>query len=485
MAATKKKTTRKPAASKKKADKGAALATGAPRRYSFDILSEEGGDVVENVTRSVHSHFAAKKHKSTSFMSAAQVRSSMLPLRPFLMQWVFGSFGIAEKSLFEVIGPEGVGKSSLAYHMIGWGMKAGCPAYFQNTETKELPVDRIKRCLSSDKKEAEIMLNRLRRDSAHTLAESVEKLETAVATFRGRIASDKKTRRAVPLDTPIIAVIDVWGKLMGPAEAAGFYAYGADLNDADIKKKLKEVGQTSNLQHAKFAQGWCRRLPAWLEANNVILIITNHQNEKVDMAGGGGGKTATFIPADAVAMYNKTKIGGRAFNQTSSYQVIIVRKALLKDSQKNIIGKTLTLRVDKNSYGPSDRRIEYDLVSEGLQDTESTQQQALDFERAFCRWLVTKKLLDVTVSEEKYTSKQIGVDSVSAQELCRVFDTRDDLKNWLGGHLQINGYDYSVDSVKAELKDAAPIEEEMPAPPEDDPTMSEGGESGEGNTPAE
>ena len=467
---TPKKAPAKVAAGKKKTTKPTPNAPGAPRRYSFDILSDEGEEVMETITRGVHDHFSKKKFKSTDFKSAAQVRSSMLPLRHMMLQWAFGSFGLAEKSMVEIIGPEAIGKTTLILNLMGFGMKVGCPCYFQNTETKELPLERIKRCLSENKREADIMLNRLRRDSAHSLKESIEKLEAAVSFYRGKLG-DKKSKRAVPLDTPIIAAIDVWGKLMGDGEAAGFYGYGSDMSSADVKKKLKEVGEGSNLQHSQFAAAWCRRLPAWLEENNVILIVSSHQNEKIDMGGGGG---ASFIPADVKAMYNKTKIGGRAFNQTASYQIILGKRAALKNTQNEIIGKTIQMRVDKNSYGPSDRKIEYDLVSEGLQDTETFQQSALDFDRSFARWLVSKKLLGATVESGRFSAKQLGVEGVTATELYSALQANDEMLNFLGAHLGIDGYNFDVEKAKEALQEAPaielpePPEDELPSPPEDE-----------------
>ena len=477
------KKTSKKAAPKPRAKKSTTPppVLGAPRRYSFNVLSEEGGDLVDKVTQGMHDHFGKLRHKTTDFQSAANVRSQMMPLRHFALQRLFGSSGLAEKSLFEIIGPEGVGKTTLILNLMGYAMKVGCPCYFQNTETKELLADRVRRCLSSNKAEAKLMHERLRRDKAHSLDESIEKLEAAIAFYRGK-KGEKKDKRAVPMDTPIIAAIDVWGKLMGEGEAAGYYGYGSDLNASDVKKTLKAVGEGSNMQHSKFAQAWCRRLPAWLEENNVILIISSHQNDKVDMGRGGG----VTMAADVAAQYNKTKIGGRAFNQTSSYQVIITRQGLLKNAQKEIIGKTLNIRVDKNSYGPGDRKMAYDLITEGLMDTETFQQEALDFDREFARWLVSSKLLGTTVESGRFYSKQLGVDGVTASELYRAFESNTEVWNFLGAHLGIVGYDFAAEKLREELKSSPPIpddtlpdpppddEDELPAPPPDEPEITNG-----------
>ena len=470
----KKAPAKKVAAVKKKAT--TPTVPGAPRKYSFDILSEEGEEIVETMTQVVHAHFGAKKHKSTSFQSAEQVRSSKMPLRHIMLQWLFSTYGLAEKTMLEIIGPEGCGKSTFILTLMGYAMKAGCPCYFQNTETKELSPDRMMRCLSDNIAESKVMLNRLLHDTAHSLDESIEKLEAAVEFFRGRLG-DKKSKRKVPLDTPIMIAVDVWSKLMAAGEAAGFYDYGSDLTDAAVKKTLKAVGTGSNMGHSKFAAAWCRRLPAWLEKNNVLLIISSHQNDKVDMGAAGA---ASFIPADVKAMYNKTKIGGRAFNQTSAYQVIIGRKAKLKNSQQEIVGQTLQMRVDKNSYGPSDRKIEYDLISEGLADTETFQQSALDFDRSFARWIVSKKLLGASVTSGLFTSTQLGVTGVTATALCRALESDTAALNHLGAHLGIEGYDFEVEQAVEALQEAPAIElpeppvEELPAPPEDEQEGTDG-----------
>ena len=444
----------------------ASLAT--PRAYSFDILASENDDFVERTRESLETIRSKRTNRTAGFCAVSEIRQAMLPIRDFFMQHALGMYGFPQNALIDIIGPEGVGKSSLAFLLLGWALQSGCPCYYQETEGKQLPPDRILRMLSQDPKMAVRMLSRIGRDQVHSLPLSVEYFEDWVDSMRGRGSKQGRESMNVPMDTPIIAVVDSWSKLMNSGEAAGFYDAGDHMSE-EAKKKYKAVGEGSNLGHAKFAQDWCRRLPYYLVENNVILIIIEHQNEKVSMsqspAGQKAAPTFTQMSAETSAIFNKTKRGGRAFNQNSAIQLILARKSLAKFPDGKASGIIVRMRVDKNSFGPGGRVIEYEMRNEHRHDTDTYLEPAIQFHDSMAKWFADDKLCGTTVYQKRYTSDEIGVTSVAASEFCAAFHANTALVNRLGQQLKMEGYVDIVDRVLQQIADGdQPTEDPKPTP---------------------
>ena len=391
---------------------------------------------------------ARSKNKSTSFMSYAEIQNSMLPFRHFALQWLFGSYGIPSASVVDIIGAEHLGKSTNLMTWMGWAQLSSAAVLLQLSESKPLTPARVKRCLSTDPEKAQFMLDRISVEKIHSLDHSVEAMERWVELMRvGDKAAGIEPLFPNKKKVPLVIGIDSWSKFMNKAEAAGFYDYGDNMSDAK-KKKLKAVGEASNLGHAQHAAAWCRRLPYWLVENNVTVILVHHQNDKIDMGAQG---LSSFMPEDTAALYNKTKIGGRALNQNASMQVIIARKGLYKDRAKNNIGITIKMRADKNSYGPNNRVIEYNLITEINRDTDNYLQPALDYDEFMCNMFVTKKILGTTVSDKMFSSKAMGIQGATAAEFSAAFHSNLKLIADVGKALNITGYSDIVDQIQAEM----------------------------------
>ena len=297
------------------------------------------------------------------------------------------------------------------------------------------------------------MLKKMTYDKARSLDELVEKIEDYAETMRKTVG--------VPKDTPLIISVDPWSKLMNLDESAGYYNY-ADNMGAVKAKKFKDTGTGTKLGHSQFAHAWCRRLPSFLEENNIVLLMVHHQNAKIDMGGGG----ASFMTPEMGALYNKTKIGGKAFDQNASIQLILARKGLVKDSTGAIRGTEVNCRVAKNSFGPDNRKFSYEIRTDGFRDTDTYQEPAINFADTTAKWMVDSSYLDIRSESKRFSSKILGVNGVTASELINLFEAdTGGSKSKLGAALGIEGYDKTVDNILAEVgDDPAPIEEvEAPA----------------------
>ena len=425
------------------------------KAYSFNVLDEENGDLVEKTREALHSVQSRRKNQPTGFCRMADIQRSMIPYRHFYLQWALGSYGMKEGSMLEIIGKKHTGKSTLAFWLMGGAMHAGVPCYLQEAENKELTLDWSGRALHQNRKVAQLMLDRLGVDRTFSLEQMNQQMMDWVNLIRGRIPGAKKV---VPLDTPVLMTVDTMSKLMDQAQAAGFHDYGKNM-DADAKKKKKNPGEGSHLGFSKFLHDMCDRLPYVQHSNNMSMLIVSQQNDKVDMAGG-----ASYMSADAADLYNETVRGGQAIGQNAGVRLIVAYSRLVKNTNGDKIGFTSKMRVAKNSYGPKERVIEYDILYDKHDDTDTLMSPSVDFDRAMCDWMAENGHLETTVSAKRYSSPVLGVERVTAREFSRAFHANTRVRTFLGRTLGIAGYDDVIDEI---------VEETPVAPPEPPPVVIE------------
>jgi RecA/RadA recombinase len=387
---------------------------------SFDLLSDDS--YVDQVKETMMTLAAKKKRYSgvTNYDNVA--KSHMEFLDNIYFQHTIGMRGLPHGTLVEIMGQDGIGKTSLLWTLAGYAMQQNSPFFLVESEAKPMDKKRVMRCLSSDKEIAERMLDRVLVSCCTNLLDAVSEIEDWVDTQRKDIG--------VPLDIPLVCAIDTFSKMMAPKEAEG-RAYYEDVKGKKKAKTLEELGTGTNFEHAKYAQKWCRTLPAWLDNKNVILLIVSHQNQKIDMGFGGG-----FV-SDA---YNRTKIGGNAFNQNAALQLILTREGyLIHNGDK--IGTKVKATVAKNSYGPEGGMMRYELVSRPwLDDGDNYQQKALYFDNTTAEWFASNGILDTRVERKRYTCESLEVTGVTADVFCNALRENPDIVNTLCAERHILGY---------------------------------------------
>jgi len=386
---------------------------------------------------------SSRKNQTIGFKSIAEIRESFaFPLKHFLLQQAVGQYGIPGGKIIDIIGAEGIGKTTLVMQLLGWAMDVGCPALYVECEAKQIPPARVMRALHPNIIRSYKMLQRLRVESVNSLDHMWQVIKDFVYVARGS-RGDKDTPR-VPMHVPIVIAVDPWSKLLNPDEAAGFYNYADNMSDVK-KKKFKEINEGSNLGHAKWAHKWCRLLPSFLKQYNVTLMIVHHQNDKIDMGGGGA---SSYMSAEASALYNKTRIGGKAIHQNTALTLILSRKGLSKNGSGEIVGNLISARVAKNSLGPDNGKFFYELRTNNFQDSELNLDPALNMNIGFATLCAENKWLSTSVKGSKFSSPVLGVSEVSADEFYEAFDNNQAIKIKLGKDLGINGYIDIVDNVK-------------------------------------
>lgn len=423
------------------APKSAKKATGT----TFNLF-DSGKAIIDNANALATDLKHRKKNRHGAFATMNEVRRSMTPLPHFLEQYLWGAYGLRQRMIFEIIGEEGTGKTSKVMQMLAQAMLFdNAPSLYSTGDQKLMDINRVRRVMHRDPVKAAQMSDFITFHKPHALHEMVENMEVWVRTMRG-VASgiDKRAFDSIPMEVPLVVALDHPGKLLSQAEALGYYDF-ADYMSAAGTKKLKQINEGSNLDHSKFAAGFMRRMQAFMDSFNVFLIWTSHQNEKIDMNPAPG---AAYLPEIYKKLTNKTKNMGRAVNQNAAYQVIIAKSGQTKDGNDEVNGIKVKERVEKNSYGPPGRIVEYELRNIHTTDTPTYQEPVFRYHENFCKMLAEKSYMSVTVSAEKYSCRQLGLVGLSAEDFEAAFLANQNAVDYLGKLLQIDGYDNTVDLIQ-------------------------------------
>lgn len=413
--------------------------------YGFHFLDSEE-DYGDKFKIALDGAVSSRKNQSVSFKRMSEIQEGFaFPFRHFLLQYAVGQFGVPPQKIIDIIGAEGIGKSTLVMDMLGSAMDVGCPALYIECESKQIPAPRVMRALHPSISRSFKMLERLRVEPVNSLDHMWQVMKDFVYVARGTKGT-KDTPR-VPMHVPIVIAVDPWSKLLNPDEAAGFYNYGDNMSDAK-KKKFKEINEGSNLGHAKWAHKWCRLLPAFLKQYNVVLIIVHHQNDKIDMGGGG----VSFMTPEASALYNKTRIGGKALHQNTALTLILSRRGLAKNGSGDITGNLISCRVAKNSLGHDNIKFFYELRTGFYNDSLTHMDPAINYNIGFATMCAEQKWMSTSVKGSRFSSPVLGVTEVSADEFCAAFNANQEVKFNLGKQLGINGYIDVVDNIKTTIE---------------------------------
>lgn len=446
-AATKKTATKKAAAKKAPAKKRGPKTAGFTG--GFDILSPSGLERRDAVMDDLRKISERRKTKPTNFKTMAEVRSILIPLDHFALQYVLGSRGIPFGSFVQLLGGSGLGKSTLGHYILGASMRhCKGPALSIQWKAKPFLADRTLRTLSSSPEQARLMLDAMDQSAVSTLGQ----MEIAVDDY---IKVWRKNHK-LPMGIPITILVDNASKLLNSSEAHGKVEWGDHMKDSNVRG-AKETGGGSNMEHAKWFEAWTRKLGDQLPENNVTMIVVLDQKDEVDMSQGGGGIS---LPKSTVDLFNNTHRGGSAIRQMSVSAVNFAGGGIIKDPTSNVErGKTVRLRVSKNCVGAEGRRLEMELRSDHRRfDRPGYLDPALHYDKFLADFFASNGHFGTVSNRGRFTSSALGVVEATDVELSWAFHTRPDLVMELGSQLRMEGYYDIVDRLLEDY--ATPTHEE-------------------------
>lgn len=356
-----------------------------------------------------------------------------IPVQSLPMQYALRVPGIPKQSMVEIIGPEKVGKSTLIWWLLGQLMRNNCVPLYIETEKKPLLPDRIKRALHTNPAIADAMFRNIPMHYAHSVGEAVDILHTWLQSMR---SPEMIEATGITPDVTLVVAFDTWTKLMSRDEAAsiGPYETTKQSASADVTKSL-ELGGGSNFTFSKDCHRLTRTLASLFDTYNFIMLVGSHQNDKISMTGGGFGMAGEEVSA----MYNKTRQGGKAFNQTAAMQFIMQSAGQIKNSDNVPTGHVVKVRVDKNTYGPDNGKFEF-AIHKIPNDTVDELDPAVHFFDSTAKMFADMKLLGTTAAKKRYTCADLGADGATAEEFTRLLHANEDVWNRVCGNLGIHGY---------------------------------------------
>jgi len=408
----------KKATALKKARKGPRLVVG-----SKDVMSDT--KFTENVHKSFKSINARAKTRPIEILHTADLYKTQIPMNHLLYERLFRNRGWPTAGLVQVIGEERIGKTTLMMDIIGRIMTgSGCPCAYIGCEGKFMSPTHAQRILHRDPVIAEKVHDKVVWMKATTLKQMHDNLEHFA----------KSTREHYPVEVPIVAVVDPWGKLKSPAEEGGTTEYGMTAA-AKKKAKKKDVGEASNLGHAKWSASWTRRLPEFLEKNNMLLFVVGHQDVKIDMNARPGS-----IPT--AKRSNETTIGGKAMKQLSSFIFTVTKQKNLDTPSKQPMGHTVELHTTKNSYGAPRQSAFVNIKFDFYEDDPGVWMESpVDLDTPFSESMLGDPVLGVTATNQLYSCLDLGLKGVSAREFSEALHANPEVHDRLARTMQISGYE--------------------------------------------
>ena len=394
----------------KKAEKSEKPKTKKKKEATFELLSSDTQTAISEAIDKL----STRSSLATKFHAGDVQVLNMLKLPLFYLQWMLGSMGLLVGRIVEVFGPEAVGKSSFLYWLFGMAMNQNVPCLYIETERK-YTKERIAQFLSPEVEKAKKLLKALTINQPMDVVEMAENIKTWVSFMRDEVK--------VPMAVPLLVGIDTFSALQTK------YERGDKRVSGDAK-----MGD-----HAKFAAAWMREWPAFAEQNGVVLVILGQQKDKIQVSTMPG----MVMGADVSDRFNKTKIGGRAFNFHSTHQIVMVRRGFVRGEGNVNDGDRILLEVVKNCLGRPRQQVYFDLLWRSYPTPEATLQQCpIKFEGTCVEWMASSRLFGIHPSgNNTYTSKELNLKEAKPAEVLLAVQLRPDLVDVAGKAFRIYGYD--------------------------------------------
>jgi hypothetical protein len=390
---------------------------------------------------------AVGKHVA-QFCSMEDLVPPDIPVHEFLFQYLVGRKGIPYRRQIGIVGPTHIGKTTFTAWLSSWFARMGTAVLYMEGEQKAMDAKRFKDSMSLDPALSAAWWKLVSACGPRTLDEFHSTLHMWVMGVRN---PEGTFARSLDRSIPVLAALDPFSKLMSGPEAEAWYAKALAIADEKEKKDKKEgkrpkrkkhvsAGDVTTFGHSKFAQQFSRLEGAFLEANNVNMIFTHHQNDN------SPGKQ---MPGVVVSeMKNTTKIGGRGLDQTDTLTFVMGKYDGIPDIKRgdDIVGKKVRIRTHKNSAGIPERIIAVTIWYDPPEGAP-----VLDFAETTCEFLVKRGLLEVGLANGKWTCPRLGVKAASARDLHAALHDSEELMAELGRKFKIKGYDeYTGEDVPAE-----------------------------------
>ena len=160
---------------------------------TFNLLED---DSFSDQVKDTMLNLASKRKSASNVKSMSDLDRDYVDIDSVYMQCTLGMRGFPTGKLLEILGQDGVGKSSFIFTVAGEAMTKGSPFFYVETEGKPMDRERVKRCLSTDRGLADRLYERITIQTCDDIPSMVSALEDFVDVCRNQIG--------VPKSTPLI-----------------------------------------------------------------------------------------------------------------------------------------------------------------------------------------------------------------------------------------------------------------------------------------
>jgi RecA/RadA recombinase len=433
------------------------------KTQGFSLFDDGAMALVKAIGTAATETMHKKKNRRGGFVTVGQAQQQMTRLPDFAFQYLCGSYGIRNKTVLEIIGPENTGKTTLAFDLMAQAMlQNNSLCLFIPGDGKPMSASRAARIMHSHPVTGKRMVDMVTMKEAHALHEMVEVVENWVKAARGVVpGSDKLRENHVSRDIPLWVTVEHFGKMLSKAEALGYYSFADYMSPAN-RTKAKQIGEGSNQGHAQFAHAFMRRMTALQDEYNFQLLLISHQNDDTSAMDGGPQTGPQFVSKEWKALRHITKNGGRATNQTASLQWVIIKTGDIVDENKEPMGIRCKMRTYKNSYGTPGREIQFEIRTVHNHDTPDYLERPIQTHKWLAKKMADNAWLGVKASDDTYSCKLLGVTGVTSEELYRALHSNQEVFDYLAKSLHFEGYDDTVNLIEEAMLEAVRKKPETP-----------------------
>lgn len=415
----------------KVAVKTAAKKTSKIKYSESDGIDEVGDEefiaFMEDIDQSLEVLANRRKTKTIDLMSARDFNHEVMLVRSLPMEHMLSAVGMHSQKVTEIIGPEGVGKTTLLYMLAGKFCAQGCMTIMVEAENKSMDPEWAQRIMHPDPKIGRRLYSMVRHIKGRRLVQADENVQALLPVIRDKADSFPATR-----GKPIIVFYDNWSSLLSEMEADQVNRWGKSKTAETAEDKKKLTGTAGNMGHAKHAHSLKRALPSMMESFNASFFFTKHQNEEVDMSG----MPSFFTTPER---QNDEAIGGGGIAQVAAYRWTLTRtKQIRNKTTKKLERDVLLLHALKTYRGVRDRGFKFEVVYE--QDGEQGD-VVVDTAMQFCFWLKDQKLMTITEKDGLFTCKDLDLHALPAGEFEAAIYADADVMLSLRQSLRIKGAD--------------------------------------------
>lgn len=448
--AAKKKVAKKKVAKKKVAKKKAARTKGKMVfSQVHSVLTKEGQAHIDQVREKLGALVGRKA--PIVIQPLSEVKLDLIPVDHLEMQRCLVSKGIPMGAFVNIIGPEGIGKTTMGYYLAGCAMRY-CNARVLTLHWSQKPFlpERALRAMSTDPHNAELLVRAIDTAMVRTFAEMQSYMENWVHEWR----------KHLPLHIPLFIVADNWSKLLNNSEAKGRVAWGKHGGD-DSKVQAKDMSEISNLGHSQYASVMSRFLGFWQRENNVTVVTINDQNDKLQIAAAGSTQSKARNPEDMMSptnkiLHNKTHRGGRALHQHANLELTMASTGMAKGLGENVTGKMVSIRCAKSDFAPDSTVVRAELRSRHeLFDRDGYLDPIWHWDKPFAEYLVSQGFFGLELNRGRYTSDELQILGGTEVDVSYAIHSRPDMTHMLGRAMHLKGYDNDATLLQRNMESQA------------------------------